>query len=188
LFVKELRKYLPYHLNLWIDEREILTGADLTTTIKNGIDVACDYSFEVIDHYADRSDWVRKEIEWAIAKESELGRVFLLPIVLEIDAWKELQNDGIKNRKYLSCFDFTDSCIESLAKSFSSEILGWLCYEFESKHKPVAVESLRTHLAVIDEADGLLRLLDNEVKRIVHPHRRSNPLALEDLYAKLRSK
>lgn len=185
LFVKELRKYLPYHLNLWIDEREILIGADLDSTIKAGIDVACDYFVVVIDHFAIRSDWVLKEIKWAVAKEAELGRVFLLPIVLEIDAWKELQNDEIKNRKYLSCLDFSDACIESLAKSFSSEILGWLCAEFETKRHPPD-ESSRGHLALISEAEGFLGLLDNEVKSIVHPHRRSNALPTEQLFAELR--
>lgn len=139
----------------------------------------------VIDHHSIRSDWVLKEINWAIAKEAELGRVFLLPIVLELDSWKELQNDAIKNRKYLSCLDFSDACIETVAKSFSSEILGWLCHEFESNRNPIV--PLRSHLDMIDEADGLLRLLDSEVKRIVHPHRRSNPLSIEDLFAKLRT-
>jgi hypothetical protein len=186
LFVKELRKYLPHHLNLWIDEREILLGASLNNTINESIDSSCDYFVLIIDHLAVKSEWVKIEIEIALNKEKKLGRVFLLPIVLDKDAWETWDFPDIKNRKYLSCLDFTDIAIESIAKNLSSEILGWLCKEFEKKKDIVVKSDGEKNIGILKEADTLLRMISGETRKIVLPHRRNNPLSVELLCNKLR--
>src|SRR4051812_25002697 len=92
LFVKELRKYLPESLKLWIDEKEIAVCNSLNHTIKSAISEEADFLIIVIDNFSVNSDWVTQEIEWGLEREAELGRPFLLPLVLEPDAWSQLSN------------------------------------------------------------------------------------------------
>ena len=107
LFVKELKRRLPDHLQLWIDEREIILGDNILSTIKDAIEIDSDFLIYIIDNKSIESPWVKKEIEWASQKEIEINRTFILPIVIEHNAWESL-SDSFKQRKYLKCDDFNE--------------------------------------------------------------------------------
>lgn len=133
LFVKEIKKKLPNQINGWIDEKEIIIGENIRTSIVKGI-IECDFFLIIIDEYALKSDWVCEEINLALKKEKELGRTFFLPIVLDKEAWKSIDDPKIKTRKYLYCHDLNDSSIEAVSKELISEIFLWLCREFDNKN------------------------------------------------------
>ena len=97
--IREIKHYLPEHINLWIDEKDLLIGDDIGTTIKDAIETNTDFVIIFIDTYAIRSQWVLKELDWAIDHEKEIGRTFLLPVVLEKEAWDGLDKEDFKKRK-----------------------------------------------------------------------------------------
>ena len=132
LFVKELKKYLPYQINVWIDEMEIVVGENITFSITKAIQ-ECDFFIAVIDEYSLKSGWVQIEIELALKREEELGRIFFLPIVIDQNSWETVENEKIKSKKYLYCSDFNDSNIVSVANELISEIFSWLCREFDNR-------------------------------------------------------
>lgn len=130
--VREIKRYLPEHINLWIDEKDLLIGDDLNTTIKDAIETDTDFVIIFIDHYAISSSWILKELNWAIEHEKEIGRTFLLPIVLEKEAWGKLENKEFKERKYLLCEDFSENHVRSLANNLISELFAWLSWRFQT--------------------------------------------------------
>lgn len=172
LFVKELRRYLPDILNLWIDEKEILVGQDIESKLKNAIDNECDYLMLILDSYSAQSKWVKKEIEWALEKEKSTKQTYLLCIVTEKEALTNFHTPSILSRKFLKCYTQEDIKIEALAKEISSELLGLLCDKLEDKNNAVQVDD------ILVKAKELSENVERMIKKALIPHRIGNPLSL----------
>jgi DeoR/GlpR family transcriptional regulator of sugar metabolism len=184
LFVKEIKRYLPHHINVWIDEKEIFVGDNIDFSIVKAIGTDCDFFIVVIDEYALRSEWVLKELNLAVKREEELKRIFLLPIVIDKFAWANISDARIRTKKYLYCPDFTDNTIEAISKELSSEIFAWLCKEFDNKN----INLQDTSIKLIQDADKLSKAIAEEIKTIIHPYRKTNPLELGELIIHLKNK
>jgi len=190
LFVKELKRYLPNHVNLWIDEKEIIIGDNIDFSILKAINEECDFFIVIIDEYALKSEWVLKELNLAIKKEEELQRNFFLPIVLDKPSWANIEDNRVKMKKYLFCPDFADSSIESLSKELSSEIFAWLCKHFDNK-KDSNTKNIKLNdpsSKLIQDADKLSKAISEEIKTIIHPYRKANPLHFKELVVHLKNR
>lgn len=100
--VRGLDKYISKEMiETWIDHRAIVGGSDLVKAIKKGIQRA-DIYFLFISQNSLDSDWVNKEIKWAMQKEEKLKYEFIVPVVLEIEALKKWNNKKLKDRKYIT--------------------------------------------------------------------------------------
>ena len=113
--VREIKSYLPEHLNLWLDEKELLIGDNISSSIQEIISADTDSLVFFIDHNSIVSDWVLSEINWALQKEQELKRTFILPLVLEKEAWDKLNIPGIKSRKYIQLNDYSENAVRTMA-------------------------------------------------------------------------
>ena len=69
-------------IKAWVDEGEILVGDSLIERIQKGISKT-KYFAAVLSKNSVKSRWVTKELEMAIAKEFEEGRVVILPVIIE---------------------------------------------------------------------------------------------------------
>lgn len=69
-------------VNVWLDEAEIGIGDSLVKKISEGIEQV-DYVAAVISNESVKSEWVQKELSWAMTKEIEGQRVVVLPVVIE---------------------------------------------------------------------------------------------------------
>ena len=92
--VRELKGYFPPWLTVWIDEERLLFGSDLELSLKNAINENVDYVVLFLGREAVDSPWVRREIEWSLAREDILGRTFLLPVLL-IDVRDRMHELGL---------------------------------------------------------------------------------------------
>jgi len=184
LLVKELRRRLPHPVNLWIDEYEIPIGGELDATLRSAIERECDLFVLVLDTWAAKSPWVRQEIDWALAREDALKRLFLLPILVDQEALKQLDNPRVASRSYLPCASFTDEGISALADRLSSELFAWLDRELKRTRQadqPSALGMLR-------EAETVKTALADAIKAIVHQYRRDTPLPVSELLQRLNAK
>ncbi|HHH55324.1 MAG TPA: toll/interleukin-1 receptor domain-containing protein [Bacteroidetes bacterium] len=103
--VRELAKYIPKGVvDIWIDHTKMGGGAKLSKEIKKGINDANIYFLFLSKNSLD-SDWVQKEIEWAIKKEETLKYEFIVPILLEEEALKKWNNKKLKDRIYITYLD-----------------------------------------------------------------------------------
>ena len=130
--IREIRADLPDHVRSWIDESELLVGENLKSSLRTAIQFETDFLVVFIGAEAVRSDWVRRELGWALDKERQIGRVFVLPVVLDLDAWRELPEE-ITDRRYLLCTDFTRVAVRQFARRFSDELFAWVSRLAEKK-------------------------------------------------------
>lgn len=77
----ELAK-LPDFVDVWVDVRELLGGQTLDPTILSAIEDS--HVFMVLlSHTSLAKAWVAKETEWALKREAQKDRVFVLPVVID---------------------------------------------------------------------------------------------------------
>ena len=186
LFVKELRRHIPASMSLWIDERELRVGANIEAELESAVRQSCDFFILVIDRDSNESEWVHKEISWAIEREKELGQTFLLPIVVDSDAWTG-SDPRIRDRKFLALQDFTDESIAAVGRSLTSEMFEWLSNRL-SNERSVSPGDLerKSNAGLLKSADQLTSGLATIVKSELVPYRASNPISLTDFLAQLR--
>jgi prolyl-tRNA editing enzyme YbaK/EbsC (Cys-tRNA(Pro) deacylase) len=153
--LRELRGYLPPWVTSWIDEDQLLFGVQLEPTLRKTIDEEVDYLVLFLGPEAFESDWVRREIEWALEREQRLGRVFLLPVLL-VDVRERLSELGLAGRLTVNLADFSRGGIKMLAETLTNHFGGWLS---ENARRAQAI-GLATR-----EIDGNLSRLEEQVIR-----------------------
>ncbi|MDQ3800511.1 MAG: toll/interleukin-1 receptor domain-containing protein [Acidobacteriota bacterium] len=123
--IREVLSYLPSHVNSWLDERQIRVGEDFHQVLQTAILDETDFVIIFLDRNATASEWVQRELSWALERERELSRVFILPVLLE-DVWNEVQPEEFRKRKYLKCFEQTERNVRNLAEELKDELFAWL--------------------------------------------------------------
>ena len=99
--VREIRNNFPEHIRSWIDEQNLLIGASIESSLSTTIKEDTDFVILFVDSHAVRSGWIQKELEWALEREEKLNRPFILPVLIEPEAWAELQPARFRMRKYV---------------------------------------------------------------------------------------
>jgi len=133
--VREIRSHLPDHVKTWLDEEELLVGQDLKISIKSAIQEDADFVVIFLGKEAVASEWVTRELEWALEREKNIGRVFVLPVLLD-DVWGMVEPAEFRNRLYIKCFDQSEDAVREVARKLSDHIFSWLSRHLdESKRK-----------------------------------------------------
>jgi DeoR/GlpR family transcriptional regulator of sugar metabolism len=177
--VRELRSYLPEHVVSWIDEKQLVVGDDLESSIEHAICAESDYVVLFIDEYAVRSAWVQRELTWALEQETRLGRPFILPVVLDHDSWMKVEPEAFQQRKYVACEDFTEETIRTLATNLVAQLFAAMSRDLALSR---AAQPVRSTISMLDEADKYLVQLANEIRIIANAYSRNNPLTLDELF------
>ena len=179
--VREVRSCLPEHVNTWIDEKDLLAGDPLERRIRNAIQSDCDFLVVFLDDSVTKSEWVAKELAWARDEEERLGRPFIIPVIIEDAELGEL--GWLRERLYLRCHGYAETDISRLASELSSALFGWLSRDIERLRRPP--EPGPGDLAILNRADELLQVTAQQVRAIVLPHRKGNPMRIGMLYDRL---
>lgn len=120
--VSAIKRNLPEHLAAWIDEHELLIGSDITDSIYRAIRSDVDFVVIFLGGDAIASEWVKRELAWALDREKELKRTFVIPVLLE-DIWSRVEPAAFQRRLYLRCFDQTESQIQYVANQLYDQIV-----------------------------------------------------------------
>jgi DeoR/GlpR family transcriptional regulator of sugar metabolism len=182
--VREIRKLLPDHINTWIDEEKLLIGDSIEQSLEKAIKKETDYILLFIDSFSVHSRWVEKEISWTLEQERKLDRVFLLPIVVDVQAWANIKPEIIKERKYLKLADYTENSVRALSKLITSELFSLICRDIQTLRSPGSV----TKSSVIDRTDQVLNEIADSIRQVVFGYREAKPLQVDDLHAILKAK
>lgn len=149
--VREFKGKLPAFLNTWLDEESLIWGDSLPQELRLTIQSSVDFLIIFLDEAALDSAWVMKELRWAIEREAELGRTFVLPIFLE-DLDAEKLPTGFVERLHLRLAGYDHASVESLARIASDSLFQLIAKSFSAVqlelpppivHDPYPVPDLR---------------------------------------------
>lgn len=122
----ELAK-LPDFVDVWVDVRELLGGQTLDPTILSAIEDS--HVFMVLlSHTSLAKAWVAKETEWALKREAQKDRVFVLPVV--IDPGIELAACAppfaqFAQRLYIDASDRSDAGLARSRAAIANTLFHW---------------------------------------------------------------
>jgi tetratricopeptide (TPR) repeat protein len=155
--LREIKGYWPDHLNIWIDENKLIWGEDLEVSLREAINEKCDYFVLFLCEKAIGSDWVKKELKWALNREKRLKRRFILPVLLEENILEKAGYKELKNRLYVMRHGTSGPYTEAFAKEISNKIHA-LTYEYLKRS-----EKERSDL--MEQLSNLKDQLEKEQKR-----------------------
>jgi hypothetical protein len=148
---------LPSFLNTWIDEDSLSWGESFPAELKSTIQSGIDFLIIFLDKDALNSKWVMQELEWAVQREREIKRTFILPIFLEVVASEDIPVE-ISERLFLRLSDFSHSSVEDLAKRATMKLFQLVLESYSSLQ--LAVPSCKSLMSVRDELSaGQAKLL-----------------------------
>lgn len=124
--VREIVSHLPESLTIWIDEKDLPLGSEISSSLEDTITYESDLVILFISPEAVSSKWVKKELNWALKREKEIGHIFIFPIVLDSVSWEKVEPEEFQKRKYLKLNDFTTESSKNLASKLEREIFDWL--------------------------------------------------------------
>lgn len=158
--VREVKELLPRFLDDWLDEDKLCWGDSFPKQLKETIQSGIDFLLIFLDTHALNSNWVMQELDWAIQRERELNRTFVLPILLE-DANLP---DRLKDRLSLKLIDQNRSSVEDLAKRITENLFHLVAKSYSSLQ--LEVPSRKSLISLRDELTaGQARLLGYLIER-----------------------
>lgn len=129
--VRKIRDCLPRHVRVWLDEDELDLGARFPQMIEKAIHEESDFVLVFLSHHAMQSDWVTREFNWALEREQQLQRIFVLPILLD-DVRSKIKQGPLGNRLYLTAFDHSTAGLENTSQDISKNLFAQISRHFNT--------------------------------------------------------
>jgi hypothetical protein len=99
--VREVKQALPEFLQTWLDEDRIRWSDNIALRLLEAINVHCDFLILFLRAKTLKSKWVQRELRAALRRERELGRTFILPVVLDSRTTLAALPQFLKERLYI---------------------------------------------------------------------------------------
>lgn len=152
--LRELNAYFPPWLSSWIDDERLLFGSDLELSLSAAINEDVDFVVLFLGRDAVESAWVRREIEWALAREDALGRAILLPVLMGA-ARDSLRDLGLANRVTVELADHTQVGVRMLGEKLTNHLGGWLSELLRFAQGTTTAGKAASGATHLDEAVGM---------------------------------
>ena len=161
--VREVKALLPSFLSTWLDEDSLCWGDSFPAQLKSTIQSSIDFLLIFLNTHALNSNWVTQELEWAMQRERELKRIFILPILLEAVASENLPA-GLSDRLSLKLIDQDRSSVEDLTKKITMKLFQLVVESYSSLQ--LEVPSRKSLISLRDELTaGQAKLLGHLVEK-----------------------
>jgi prolyl-tRNA editing enzyme YbaK/EbsC (Cys-tRNA(Pro) deacylase) len=130
-WVRQITDHFPPWIKTWVDEDQLLFGSELAPSLREAINAEADYVVLFFDRDAADSKWVKREVAWALEREEQLDRTFVLPVLLE-DIRERLEEVGLAGRVTVNLPDFGPGSPRLLAERLVNHIGGWMSQRLAS--------------------------------------------------------
>ena len=177
--VKAIVEYLPKQIQTWLDEKNLVWGANLNDTFENVIKTEMDYVIVFLSHNRESNTWVLKELNWALERQNQLGRTFVLPVIMpDIVGDPFVTFPEISGLKYIRLDNYEDVGFKSCADKIQQSLFSLILTDLELMRKPQSVKVTKT----ISDGTEMLDNLRNRIFQVVFPHRENSPITVAQLY------
>lgn len=175
LLARELTRRLPKGIEVWLDEREISVGEDIRNSIDGAYSPDLVAVILIVDNASSISPWVKLEIEKCDILEKEYNSSILIPIIVDKEAVNTPQFEQISGRNFISCYDFSDETLDSVANQLTSAIL------LAGTRR---ISYLLSSAVVAKTSDPDHELVE-AIKTAVYGYREDTPLSMDELTKRL---
>lgn len=128
-FVQAVQDALPPHVHVWLDVDNLYAGHQLRDELRRAVLDDNDYVAVFVSPRSLRSQWVARELGWALEREADLRRPFVVPLLLR-DAPEAAPADApfaaLWSRIYLRCGDAAADAGRQLAHHLFALLSEWI--------------------------------------------------------------
>lgn len=179
--VKAIMKYMPMDISVWLDEKNLLSGSDLSSTFEKVIKTECDYVLVFLNK--DTSKWVLDELKWAKEKQDDIQRVFIIPIIMNNVVGDPYESfPQIEGMKYIKLSGYEETDLEACAKKISNHLFGLIVNELD-----ILKDSKKITADYGSNNDETMSLCI-KIYEIIFKHRQNNPITSKKLYDIMKTK
>lgn len=118
---------LPDWVDVWVDVRELLGGQQLDPTILTAIEDSHVF-IVLLSQVSTAKAWVAKETAWALEREAEKDRVFVLPVVIDSNldlAASEAPFASFAHRLFVDASDRSELGLERSRTAIAATLFRW---------------------------------------------------------------
>lgn len=137
-FVEALRAGLPAHARTWLDIDNLYASHSLSDELRRAILDENDYVVLFVSPHSLQSDWVARELAWALEREADLLRPFVVPVFLPGVA-ESAPSSGpfapLWQRIYLKCPSDAAAAAAELARHLFGLLSEWIETAGDSSRK-----------------------------------------------------
>jgi hypothetical protein len=159
--VRRFRARFPDQVEGWLDEKELMLGERFPLSLEAAIREHCDFVLVFLSRAALSSEWVAKELAWALEREAELDPTvpYVVPVLLEPVGDDDDYPAALRDRHRLACLsDSEDELARAVDHLF--ETLLALLGRYSALNRPSGarhfVEHVQRELAHFQDAAYLL--------------------------------
>lgn len=180
--IKAIISRMPLNIQTWMDEEKLVWGSNLYPTFESAIKEQSDYVILFVSESSAKSEWVQKEIAWALDKERQTHRTILLPVCIQSGEENCMALfPGFSSKKVLVLNSFDELGITSFAQEFSNYLFSFICSELNEVYAPSKTNVLRT----INNADDIINRYSQKIREIVFYHREDNPITVDEIFNRI---
>jgi len=181
--VREVIRILPRFLDTWIDEKRLLTSDRISATIEQTIKSDTDYVVLFVEENAIKSEWVIKEIKWALEAEKKYNRQILFLAIVDQKAYKKLKklDFDIDDHKFITLENQEEASVRNFANALAEEIFAHACRELDNLRNP----KTRPFTRVIEDAKLAYYDISKQINKALFEHRKENPITVHDFLEKI---
>ena len=153
--VRRLTQALPPHVERWLDQDELATGQKFGDHIDAGIRLECDFLIAFVDEAALASEWVQREVAIGLARQRDLQRPFVLPVLVG-EVRERLHEIGLAADQWLhlDARDLSDAGIVASAAALQAQLFqhaSELIEKLRSADRRVLIDSFAAELAEYEQ-------------------------------------
>ncbi len=124
--VREISSHLPQQLATYLVEESLTWGVGLRGLIRDAIDEDTDFVVVVfLGNESVDSEYVEQELAWALDREKQLGRMLVLPVLVD-DVWDQVKPEEFQKRLYIRLNDYSANATRRAAEELSNQLVSWL--------------------------------------------------------------
>lgn len=180
--VKAIVAYLPKQIQTWLDENNLVWGAQLEETFESVIKTEIDYVIVFLSGPRESNVWVLKELSWALEHQKKLGRTFVLPIIMpSITDDPYVEYPEIAGLKFIRLDNYEETGFKSCAEKITTQLFSLIINDLENMHKPKQEKVAKT----LSAANSFIEDLCKKIYSIVFRHRIQNPMTTYELFDEL---
>jgi hypothetical protein len=139
--IRDFKNKLPKFLTTWLDDESIKWGANFQRILEKEIKSEVDFLIIFFDKDSLKSEWVAKELDWAIQREQRMKRTFILPILIG-DVKHESIPPEFSKRRCLHLYDTEEDSVDELARKATNRLFQLVLESYAGEHQDRKIEPI----------------------------------------------
>lgn len=122
--VRSMQRGFRTPLEPWIDTDDLRVGQRFPERLREAVKEECDFFLVLLSNSSLDSEWVSRELAWALEREAELGGsvTFIVPVWITPVPEPSAIPESLRDRQYILCLDHSEPGLDGAIALIRQEL------------------------------------------------------------------